>query len=62
LTKAEIKNTRVRILVELDQDLLTEIDQARGEVELPYMLGLIVKFGFNGMKLLGKEHWREPTT
>jgi hypothetical protein len=55
-------NTRVRVLVELDQELLTEIDQARDEVELAYMLGLIVKFGFNVMKLLGKEHWRAPTT
>jgi len=55
-------STKVRVLVELDQELLTQIDQARGEVELAYMLGLIIKFGFKVMALLGKDHWRAPTT
>jgi hypothetical protein len=58
----ERMSTKVRVLVELDQDLLTQIDQARGEVELAYMLGLIIKFGFKVMALLGKDHWRAPTT
>ena len=58
MTKLEVKKDKVRVLIEIDQDLLTQIDQARGEAELPHMLGLIVKFGFNVMQLLGKEDWK----
>jgi hypothetical protein len=55
-------STKVRVLVELDQALLTQVDQLRGEVELSRMLGVMVRLGFNMMTLLAKHQGRATTT
>jgi hypothetical protein len=47
-------STKVRVLVELDQNLLTQIDRLRGDTELPKMLGVMIRLGFNAMKLLAE--------
>jgi hypothetical protein len=53
---------KVRVVVELDRDLATQIDEIRGEVELSKMLGVIIKLGFNVMRELAKQGWKGPKT
>lgn len=49
------KVKKVRAIVEIDQDILSEIDKIRGETELPHMLGIITRLGFNTMKDYAKQ-------
>ena len=50
------KSAKVRVVMEIDETLLREIDRVRGEVSLERMLGIIVEFGFGTMRNLAKRH------
>ena len=45
---------KTKLLVELDDTLLAEIDRIRGRVSLPYMIVLLAKFGLATMKIIDK--------